>query len=87
MIKNDFSSSLYSSKDSENVSNKNISVHLALPPNQALLFNKCNNSPPEQNVDRKNVANFRYFDTGEIQALNLYGLDNSLSFFDKKCAH
>ena len=61
LTKNDFSSSLYSSKDSEHVSNKNICIHLALPPNQDLLFKKCNNSPLEQNVDRENVANFRYW--------------------------
>ena len=66
---------------SENVSNKNNSIHLTPPPNLALLFNQFNNTSPEQNVDPENVVNSRYFDIDEIQALKLYDKKNSLSFF------
>ena len=78
----DFSSTLlYSRNVSENVSNKNSSIHLTPPPNLALLFNQFNNTSPEQNVDPENVVNSRYFDIDEIQALKLYDKKNSLSFF------
>ena len=77
--KNFSSALLYSRNVSENVSNKNCSIHLTPPPNLALLFNQFNNTSPEQNVDPKNVVNSRYFDVDEIQALKL--LDKKVSIF------
>ena len=56
---------------SENVSNKNSSIHLTPPPNVALLFNQLHNISPEQNVDPENDVSSRYFDTDEIQARKL----------------
>ena len=56
---------------SENVSNKNSSIHLTPPPNVALLFNQFHNISPEQNVDPENDVSSRYFDTDEIQARKL----------------
>ena len=72
LINKDFPSTLYSKNVSENVSNKNSSIHLTPPPNLALLFNQFNNTCPEQNVDPENVVNFRYFDIDEIKALKLH---------------
>ena len=69
--KNFSSTLLYSRNVSENVSNKNSSIHLTPAPNLALLFNQFNNTSPEQNVDSENVVNSRYFDIDEIQALIL----------------
>ena len=57
---------------SENVSNKKNSIHLRHPPNLALFYNQFKNTSPEQNVDRENVVNSRYFDIDEIQALKLH---------------
>ena len=51
---------------SENVSDKNSSIHLAPP-----LFNQFNNTSLEYNVDPENVLNSRYFYIDEIQALKL----------------
>ena len=69
---------------SENVSNKNSSIHLTPPPNLAILFNQFNNTSPEQNVDPENVVNSRYFDTDEIQALELHDKKKS-PFLPYKC--
>ena len=69
---------------SENVSNKNSSIHLMPPPNLALLFNQFNDTS-EQNGNPENVVNSRYFDIDEMQALKLYDKKNSLSFFPYKC--
>ena len=57
---------------SENVSNKNSSIHLTAPPNLALLFNYVNNTSPEQNVDPEIALNSSYFDHDEIEALKLH---------------
>ena len=54
---------------SENVCNKNSSIHLT---HLAILFNQFNSTSPEQNVDPESVVNSRYFDDDdEIQALKL----------------
>ena len=66
---------------SENVSSKNSLIQLTLPRNLALLFNKFNNTSPEQNVDPENVVNSRYFNIDEIQALKLHDKKKPLSFF------
>ena len=66
---------------SENVSNKNSSIHLTPPPNLALLFNQFNNTSLEQIVNPENVVNSRYFHIDEIQALKLQDKKNSLSLF------
>ena len=63
---------------SENVFNKNSSIHLIPPPNFVLLFNQFNNTSREQNVDAENIANSRYLDIDEIHALKLR--DKSLCF-------
>ena len=73
------STSLYSRNVSENVSSKNSSIHLTLPPNPAVSFNQFNNTSPEQNVEPVNVVNSRYFDIDEIQALKLH--DKKLPIF------
>ena len=65
-------STLYSRNVSENVSNKNSSIHLTAPPNLALLFNYVNNTSPEQNVDPEIALNSSYFDHDEIEALKLH---------------
>ena len=56
---------------SENVSNKNSSIHLMPPLNLALLFNQFNNTS-EQNGDAENVVNSGYSDIDEMQALKLH---------------
>ena len=52
------STSLYSRNVSQNVSNKNSSIHLTPPPNLALLFNRFNNTSPEQNFDPNKCCKF-----------------------------
>ena len=64
---------------SENVPNKNSSIHVKPHPNLVLLLNQFDNTSPEQNVDPENVVNSRYFDVDEIQALKLR--DKKVSIF------
>ena len=64
---------------SENVPNKNGSIHVKTHPNLVLLLNQFDNTFPEQNDDPENVVNSRYFDADEIQALKL--LDEKVSIF------
>ena len=68
---------------SENVSNKNSSIHLMPPPNLALLFNQFNDTS-EQNGNPENVVNSRYFDIDEMQALKLH--DKKTPFHINACS-
>ena len=45
------------------------------------FLNQFNNISPEQNVDPENLANSRYFDIDEMQALKLHCKNRSPSFF------
>ena len=63
------------------ISNKNSSALLKLPPDLAPLFDQFNNSFPEQQIDPENVVNSRYFDIDQIQSLKFTQNEKSLFFF------
>ena len=63
------------------ISNKNSSALLKLPPDLTPLFDQFNNSFPEQQIDPENVVNSRYFDIDQIQSLKFTQNEKSLFFF------
>ena len=56
-------------------------LSLNTPADLALLYNQFNNSFPEKDNDPVNVADSKYYDTGQIQVLKFPSKHKSLSLF------